>query len=174
MLEIPPLPAWDSLHPLVVHLPIGLLLVAPLFILLGALFPAVRGRSFLVTGFLLMLLGTASTYVAVETGKAAGQLVERTPEISQVLLRHEELAETTRLVFSALTLIFAAILALPWIFPRRSTPVFATALPLFFLALYFLGSLILVNTGHNGGRLVHEYGVRSIVEPAPNAGAPGS
>ena len=36
MLQFPPFPLWDSLHPLIIHFPIALLLVCPLFILIGA------------------------------------------------------------------------------------------------------------------------------------------
>ncbi len=33
--SFPPFPSWDGLHPLIVHFPIALLLVAPLFVVLG-------------------------------------------------------------------------------------------------------------------------------------------
>ena len=35
MIQLPPIPGWYELHPLVVHFPIALLLIAPLFVLLG-------------------------------------------------------------------------------------------------------------------------------------------
>ena len=35
MIEFPPIPSWDGLHPLIVHFPIALLLVAPLLVVLG-------------------------------------------------------------------------------------------------------------------------------------------
>lgn len=164
MLQFPPIPAWESLHPLIVHIPIGLLLVAPLFVLLGALLSPPRGRPFLLAGLILMVAGTASTYVAVETGEAAGKLAERTPEINAVLQHHEQLAERTRLVFSLLTLVFAAILFLPRLLRRDGSRALSTAAPLVFLAFYAFGAILLANTGHNGARLVHEYGVRAIME----------
>ncbi len=175
MFDLPPVPAWDSLHPLVIHMPIGLLLVVPLFILLGAVLSPAKGRPFLMAGLLLMVLGTASAYVAVETGEAAGKLVERTPEISVVLQHHQQLAERTQLIFSVLTVTFAAILIVPQVLRRSSTRAYSTIAPLAFLAFYLAGAVVLVNTGHNGGRLVHEYGVQAIMTPSPSpVPAPGT
>ncbi len=44
MIDLPPLPTWDGIHPLVVHFPIALLLVAPLLVLLAAALAPARGR----------------------------------------------------------------------------------------------------------------------------------
>jgi hypothetical protein len=41
------------------------------------------------------------------------------------------------------------------------------ALAALFLAVYAGGALMLANTAHNGGRLVHELGVQSLMPPAP-------
>ena len=168
MLELPPMPAWDGLHPLVIHMPIGLLLVVPIFILIGALLPSSKGRPFLLGSLILMTLGTVSAYVAIETGEAAGKLVERTPEISAVLQRHEALGERTLLIFSTLTVMFAAILFLPSALRRNPTRTYSLLAPLVFLGFYLAGTIVLVNTGHNGGRLVHEFGVQAIVAPSPS------
>ena len=165
MIQFPPIPAWDALHPLIVHFPIALLLVAPLFILIGSLLEPEKGRVYLVAALILMALGTSAVFVALETGEAAAKLAERTPAINAVLEHHEQLAETTRVVFSVLTLIFAAILLLPRVLRRSSGWPVSRALPLVFLVLYGAGMLLLVNTAHNGGRLVHEFGVRAMVEP---------
>ena len=77
---------------------------------------------------------------------------------------HEELGERTRLVFTILTLLFAAIMVMPSLVPvvrkRAWIPVVAT---LVFLGAYGAGALLLINTGHEGGRLVHEYGVRALL-----------
>ena len=37
MIQTPPIPSWDGLHPLIIDFPIALLLVAPLLVLIGAL-----------------------------------------------------------------------------------------------------------------------------------------
>lgn len=158
---LPPIPSWTELHPLVIHFPVALLLVAPLFIVGGIIISPQKGRPFLIAALLLMLLGTAGTFLAMATGEAAGEVAQRTPAVSAVLEKHEDLAETTRIVFSVLTLIFAAILFLPRLLKREATGAVARILPLAFLLLYGAGAVILMNTAHNGGRLVHELGVHA-------------
>jgi hypothetical protein len=66
-----------------------------------------------------------------------------------------------------LSVIFVALLAVPWLLKRADTRLTTTILPLAFLVLYSAGALLLVNTAHNGGRLVHEFGIRAMVMSAP-------
>ncbi|MGE5414044.1 MAG: DUF2231 domain-containing protein [Syntrophomonadaceae bacterium] len=167
MSGLPPLPSWDGLHPLIVHFPIALLFVAPLFVILGIVLR--HSRLFLWAALLLMAMGTAATFFAVSTGEAAGKLADRTPQINAVLERHEELAETTRIVFTALTLVFAAIVVAPAAFRRLQGPAFRITLPLVFLLFYGAGVVVLTHTAHNGGRLVHELGVQALMPPSPAA-----
>src|ERR1700751_3946893 len=103
------LPAWNTLHPLVVHFPIALLLVAPVFVLLGALWPGRTGLAFLGCALILMSLGTAGTFVAQSTGEAASRATLQTPALTAMIERHEDLAEATGWVFLSLTAIFAAM-----------------------------------------------------------------
>ena len=161
MQALPPMPNWSELHPLVIHFPIALLLVAPLFIIAGIIMNPQKGRPFLITALSLMILGTAGTMLAVATGAAAADVAERTTAISAVLERHEELAETTRDIFGVLTVIFATILFLPRLLKRETTNAVARILPLAFLLFYGAGTIVLVNTAHNGGRLVHEFGIHA-------------
>ncbi len=166
MIEFPPIPSWDALHPLIIHFPIGLLLVAPVLIVLS-LFMKKNGRSFAMAALVVMVLGTTATFVAVSTGEAAGELAERTPAVSKVLEHHEELAETTRIIFTVLTLVYAVILFGPKLLRKELDRVPMAALTLVFLLFYMAGSVVLTNTAHNGGMLVHEYGVHALVEPGP-------
>jgi len=167
MLQFPAIPSWDALHPLIIHFPIALLLIAPIFIVVAVVLTPAKGRSYLIAAMVLLLVGTASIFVAVETGEAAGKLAERTPGMQQVLETHESLAQRTEAVFSVLSVIFLALLAVPWFLKREDTRLTTTILPLAFLVLYSAGALLLVNTAHNGGRLVHEFGVRAMVTSAP-------
>jgi len=171
MLQFPPMPSWDGLHPLIVHFPVALLLVVPIFILVGAVLSPSRGRPYLTAAMVLLLLGTVAVFVAVETGEAAGQLAERSPGMAQVLETHESLAERTRVVFAVLSAVFVILLAAPRMLRRADTRLTTTVLPLAFLVLYGAGAMLLVNTAHNGGRLVHQFGVRALMAPAPVADA---
>jgi len=163
MIQLPVIPPWAGLHPLIVQFPIALLLITPMLVIVGALLRPERGRIILYTALGLMLIGTLGTFLAAATGEAAGKLAERTPQIDAVLERHEELADATRAVFSGLTLIFGAIVFAPKVFRRLPGSLVTTVLPLLFLLLYGAGMLLLANTAHNGGRLVHEFGVRAMI-----------
>ena len=73
MIQFPPIPSWDALHPLVIHFPIALLLVVPFLIVVGALVPPERGRAILYVALALMIAGTLGTFLAVATGEAAAR-----------------------------------------------------------------------------------------------------
>ena len=171
---LPPIPSWDGLHPLIIHFPIALLLVAPVLVVIGIVVPN-KGRSFLITAFILMLLGTVASFIAVSTGESAGELAERVANVDSVLENHEELAETTRTVFSALTVIFGVMLFAPMIFKKDLSSKIVIPLNLAFLIFYGAGVVLLINTAHEGGRLVHEFGVRAMMTAStqtPQTSAP--
>jgi uncharacterized membrane protein len=164
MMLFPPMPGWDGLHPLVVHFPIALLLVAPIFLIIG-IARREQGRPWLLAAFLLTVLGTVAAWVAVSTGEAAGELAERTPEINAAIERHQPLGELVRTLFTVITLLFAAILFGPGLLRRKLAPRVNLAALILFLGIFGVGALAVVHTGHEGGRLVHEFGVKSIVAP---------
>lgn len=161
------IPNWPGLHPLIIHFPIALLLTAPVFILIGIFQKPQQGRPFHLAALILIVLGTASVFVAASTGKAAGRRADVTAEIKAVLQQHEELAETTEIAFSALTTIFAAILFAPGLLRRQPNRLLSTVLPLVFLVFYAAGMVLLVNAAEEGGRLVHDFGVRATISSAP-------
>lgn len=169
MFSLPPVPSWDGLHPLIIHFPIALLLAAPLLILIGAFMRPKAGRTMMLAAFILMLLGTISVFVALETGEAAAELADRTPAISAQLERHEHMAETARAVFSVLTVAFGVLLLIPVVMRREFSRAMHTIVPLLFVLAYLGGAMLLVNTAHEGGRLVHEFGVKAIVAGTPSA-----
>src|ERR1017187_2052983 len=76
---------WNGLHLLVVHIPIILLLVAPLLVIVGVRFSAAKRQLLLGSALILMVLGTAMTYVAVATGKSATKVVASAPALIGLL-----------------------------------------------------------------------------------------
>lgn len=175
MMHFPSLPGWHGLHPLIVHFPVALLIVAPLFLVLSLVFGR-YSRQFMLAAWILMVLGTTAAFLAVATGSAAGKLVERSPEIQEALEHHEELGETTRLIFAGLSGIFAALLFGPRLLRRDLRRPVLVTLSLVFLVLYGEGIVLLANTAHQGGQLVHGLGVRALVSTAAEnpASAPES
>lgn len=168
MLQFPPIPTWDSLHPLIIHYPIVLLLLSPLFIIISAALSPPRGRPYMVAALIILLLGTGSLYLAVATGESAAELADRAGGVNAVLALHQELASETEFLFAGLSIILIGIVVLPRALRRQETRLFTTYLPISFLVLYSVGALFLVNTAHAGGRLVHEYGVHAVIPPETN------
>jgi uncharacterized membrane protein len=166
---LPPWPGWDGLHPLVIHFPIALVLVAPLFLLLGMV---VRRHAalFSVSALVLLVLGTAAAFVAVGTGEAAAEMVTRTDAINRVLERHSGMAETARNLLALLTVLYAATLAAPLFFKRLARPAYRVVGNGVFLALFGACGVLVANVAHQGGLLVHQFGVHAMM-PASGAGA---
>ncbi len=165
---LPPWPGWDGLHPLVIHFPIALLMVAPLFVALALAWRR-HSAAFSQAALVLLALGTISTYVAISTGQAAGELAEHTDAINAVILQHEELAETTSTTFSVITVLYALFTLLPALVERVRKPAYALVGNLVFLVVIGAATLLVVNTAHQGGRLVHQLGVRAIMTTPPAA-----
>ena len=165
---MPPLPSWDSLHPLVVHFPIALLLVAPLLVL-ASLIAGTHARGLAIGAVILMLLGSAGAVVAVSTGEAAGELADQTEQSAPVLHEHEELGEFVRNYFLVMTCAYILWVGIPWMLQRRRgvapRQVIIVAGTLVYLVIYGYGALKVVDTGHLGGRLVHEFGIRALLPP---------
>lgn len=169
MFQLPVLPTWNGLHPLIIHFPIALLLTAPLFVIVGGVLPPPKGKAFLMSALILMILGTVSVFVSMETGEVASGMARSDPVIKAVINEHQELAEATRVLFSVLTIAYAALLFLPhWVRVELGHRV-NEALLAVFLIFYATGILFLINTAHHGGVLVHEMGVRSLMSPSVSA-----
>jgi uncharacterized membrane protein len=161
---LPPWPGWDGLHPLIIHFPIALLLVAPVFVALAMLRPA-RAGAFGFSALVLLVLGTAAAFVAVSTGEAAAELATRTEAINAAIERHASLAETARNIFAGLTVLYAVLLALPLVVKTLSTRAWVVTTNAVVLVMLLAGGLVIANAGHQGGLLVHKYGVQAMLPP---------
>lgn len=159
----PPIPkSLDALHPLVVHLPIGILLAVPALLIVGMIWKR-NAQGFAFAALLMMVLGTIGTYIAVESGEAAAQLALRTPDVNAVLEHHEELAEATSVTFSILTAVYALLIIIPLFIKKQMPNGLRIGLQAIFLVIYMGGVTLLANTGHWGGVLVHEYGIHAML-----------
>ncbi len=161
----PQLPPFAGVHPLVVHLPIGVLIVVPLFLLVTLLRRKTRGSSSRCA-LVLMIVGALGAWLAVASGDAAERVVEKIPLVLPVLEKHAELGETVRLVFTLLVMIQLGWLGVMRVKQRRGKPLGERTRVLFQVAFFFLylaALLILVQVGHLGARLVHEFGLQALM-----------
>ena len=164
-------PAWSGLHPVVVHFPVILLMTAPLLVIAGAALPTARRRPFLAAALTLMVLGTGMTYLAVATGESARRTVASGPALSSLLEGHRTLAETTREVFSVLTLAFAVLLFAHKLMRRELDSWIRTSLLAAFLLFYGTGAVLLIDTTLKGTRLVRVLGAgRAVTSNLPSEG----
>ena len=146
---------WDGFHRLVVHFPIILFLAAPLFVLVGTVSSAARKRLLLGSALILMVLGTSMTYLAMATGESATKVVVVLPAFASLLEEHRSLAQTTRELFSVLTLGFAVLFFVYRLLGCDLDSWVRTSLLAVFLVFYGTGAVLLVETALKGNRLVH-------------------
>ncbi|HEX4920274.1 MAG TPA: hypothetical protein VFV92_05990 [Candidatus Bathyarchaeia archaeon] len=164
MPQLQMIPGWDGIHPLLIHFPLTLFFLAPVFVLFAGFAKTTTRRTFLISALTLMLLGVASTYAAFEAGMAAAPAVTSTGEVRTVVERHKELASLARGSLTAATLLFALTLLICTCFHLQMHEV-TGVLPFGSVVFYALGLFWLINTAYHGERLVHEFGVGSIVNP---------
>ena len=150
-------------HPLVVHFPIALLIVAALFDLVAL---ALKRPDLSAAAFYLQALAAAGAVASYFTGEAAEEgaehLAERLPAVEAVLERHEDLGKIV--MWAALALV---ALRLGLLLKAKSEVAGVRALT----AALSLALAVLVGlTGYFGGQLVYEYGAG--VRPPAGVAAP--
>ena len=165
MFELPPVPAPEGLHPLVGHFLIALLFTAPVFMVLGFLLP--RGVSFRVAALILMVLGTVGILAAISTGEDAEEIAEAVAAAQKTVGSHEAMAKTSRTVFLVLTGLYFVVAFGPRLVGKQLKFGARVLLHTAFLAGYLLGCMQLARTAHEGGRIVHEHGVRAWAPAEP-------
>ena len=149
------------LHPAIVHMPVALVVLLPLFAF-GALWFIHRGASPLrawgvTVGLMAMLL--VSAFVAVQTGQAQEDKVERI--VSERALEHHEEAGEAFLWFAAAALVIGVAGLAGGRFGRVARVVGAVGT----VALLGAG----INVGRSGGELVYRHGAASAYA-TPGAG----
>jgi uncharacterized membrane protein len=157
---MPPIP--DPLHPAVVHLPIALAALVPLFVLLGILarrlgFPP--GRTWALVVVLQVILYLVATYAA-RTGEAQEDRVE--PVVGEAAIERHEQAGERAVLFAGI----ASGVALLGFLPGRAGG--AARLAALVAALFVLAAVALA--GSSGGDLVWRHGAANayVKRPAPD------
>jgi uncharacterized membrane protein len=159
MPDLPPIPPFEALHPLVVHFPIGVLLIAWMPVLIG-LVDRKRRHTWLACGALLLVVGTGSCFYAVMTGDAAERIVGTTSQvIDDALHEHKAVALRTRGQFIAATLVYLLVWGAYARMKLARKSIILVAGGALVVIAYAVAAVSLMNTGHTGGVLVHQHGV---------------
>ena len=147
------LPSWaPNVHPLLVHLPIGVWVGAVIADLIGLMFE--RAKQANAAASFLYPLGAVLAILAYLTGQNAAETVLVPGMAFPMVEQHENWALAT-------TILFVLVAALRLWVKRRAEPVPRT-LRVLLAAAAVLALLALVGTGERGARLVFQYGVGVI------------
>ena len=142
----------ELFHPLLVHFPIALLVVASAVRFVHVIFRNNRfAQTILVFSWVLLFLGVAAAWLAILAGEVAESIVRATLCRPDVLDHHQQLAYTTAIIFSGA---LVSDVGLFWLKPSALKSMLVAAL----LVLYLSGVVLLVFTGGFGGSLVYDQG----------------
>lgn len=155
MNDIPEFLRTEVWHPLSVHFPIALLLIATLFKCFS-LFS--KSKTWENAGSFLLYAGVVGAWISIFTGDMADGIVSRELCDPTVLKEHENSAWTLVWLFSFASVV--DILRLTQIFSLKSKIIKVIS-----LVLMIIGSGFLVYTGHLGAKLVYQQGA-GVYQPS--------
>ena len=156
MTQLPPIPQWSSLHPLIVHFPIVLFMLLPLLLIAAAMSRKTTNHALLVASFFLMVLATSFLYLTYFTGDAMAAASEDGSTVSAVMKHHCSLAGYAVSAFTLSTTLFAVALLVRTVLRLEDMRDLTPWIPISFLVFYALGVFWLVLTAHQGAILAHE------------------
>jgi uncharacterized membrane protein len=170
MFDLPSLSSWDALHPSLSHFPIALLLLVP-FCLAAAIFVNKHRQTLLAVAFGLTLVGMAAAYFSASTGDAARDVAQeaarngapQTAEVKAAVQTHEDLASVVRAGSTVIAVLLAALLFGPQLLKRELKDNHFLAGLVVLLVLCLALDLVLLNTAHTGGLLVHKLGMHAPI-----------
>jgi len=153
-----PLPSWaPNFHPLVVHFPIVLVIVAAVVDLIDVMFKRPGGLGAAASSlYVAAAVAVGATYV---TGIQAASTVFVPGMAHPVVDAHRE--------WALVTVWYCAAVAIVRLAARRGGPPLARSLRVLLLLAGLLGVVLLQQTAERGAQLVYQYGVGVI-------GAPGT
>ena len=170
-MDLPPIPPPGGAHPMMVHLPIGLLVAAPVLVVLSMFVLRLR-QGVALAALAVMALGATGAVLAVRTGNEAAEHALKTAAGAasrDLIEEHRSAGERARTGALILVVAYAFVAVIPVVRGKEWTRKNDLFLHGGFLAAYAMGLLYLAHAAHLGGRLVHERGVHAPVAAPPPA-----
>ena len=136
------------LHPLTVHLPIGLLFIGGVFLIISLIN---KEPSLLSAVFISHFSGTLSLLVATFTGRSAMASLDQSSAFEDLLQTHE---------IMGYVLCWYFIMLLIWLYLKQASFAknFISTSFYLFTASYLIGLILIAYSAHLGGLMVYEYG----------------
>ncbi|HEU4394117.1 MAG TPA: DUF2231 domain-containing protein [Planctomycetota bacterium] len=173
-MDLPPIPPPGGAHPIVVHLPIGLLIAAPVLVVLSLFVWRLR-QGVALAALAVMAMGATGAILAVRTGHEAAEHARKTAAgaaAKDLIEQHETAGERARTGALILVVAYAFVAVVPVVRGKEWTKKNDLFLHAGFLAAYAMGLLYIAHAAHLGGRLVHERGVHAPVAAPPPPSPP--
>ncbi len=141
----------SMIHAAIVHIPIAAAVIGLIFVILSALFH--RNNTVRAMTALIFLIVVASTYLAIESGEDARELVpsELSNDIWNPLTAHAKSAE--KVLYTSIFTLACLIISLIRVDASRITGLLLAAVGAIAVNIFC------ANTGHLGGVLVYNHGV---------------
>lgn len=146
MEPIPDFWRTEVLHPLFVHFPIALLLMATIF-KLSAIWG--KGKFLDLPGSILLIIGTVGGWIAIYTGNLADGIVSRTICDPTILKAHENHGYT-------MIWLFTTALLIDFLYQFNFFKYKIAWAKVIIILLLITGSGFLVYVGHLGAQLVYQ------------------
>lgn len=157
------LPEWaPNVHPLIVHFPIAILIIAFILDALAYLLPQKWWSNH--TTATLYVVGALAAILTYFSGEWAADTVNVSGQAEAVLSHHADWAMYTVWFYGFYAFFRFSLTYMRDMFDRR--------LHIFFFALSFVGLFLLYETAEHGGELVygHGVGVEAVEKAAPEEG----
>ncbi len=157
MIALALLPPWSGMHPLIVHTPVALGVLAPLFVVPAVVRPGSRGWA--KATLTLLVIAAVGGWLAYYSGEAAEQHFQTvgfpTPEAEAATTDHHDIGGLARFALTASAAAFAG-----WMLTVKKLSTPKSRLVAGFAAVLTLAATwLVVWAGHQGGELVHAHGL---------------
>lgn len=156
MHQLPPIPEWSNIHPLLTHFPLVLFLLLPILFILSGLYRGARNHMFWVASLITLLAALSLLCVTFFSGLAFANAKQNLPLDAAGLSRHCAHAQYTVGAFGMATILLVIALAVRRSLRLEDMRDLTPWIPVGFFVFYGFGVFWLVLTAHQGAMLAHE------------------